>query len=128
MPGALDSAFRQAAKAIVKDLGASLDVEIDYVREVSGDYDVSTGSYTNLQQTYADISAPIEFIDSEEEEGREERKARIYIAPDQIGDNQPTMSDELVLRFSGLNRKAQITDIRTFSGGQAYLYILLVRF
>ncbi len=128
MPGALDSAFRQAAEAIVKDLGTSLDVGLDYVREVSGDYDVSTGSYTNLQQTYADISAPIEFIDSEEEEGREERKARVYIAPDQIGDNQPTMSDELVLKFSGLNRKAQITDIRTFSGGQAYLYILLVRF
>ena len=128
MPGALDSAFRQAAEAIVKDLGTSLDVEIDYVREVSGDYDVSTGSYVNLQQTYAGISAPIEFIDSEEEEGREERKARVYIAPDQIGDNQPTMSDELVLKFSGLNRKAQIIDVRTFRGGQTYLYILLVRF
>jgi len=128
MPGALDAAFRQAAEAIVKDLGTSLDVQIDYIREVSGDYDVSTGSYVNLQQTYADISAPIEFIDSEEEEGREERKARVYIAPDQIGDNQPTMSDELVLKFSGLNRKAQIIDVRTFRGGQTYLYILLVRF
>jgi hypothetical protein len=128
MPGALDSAFRQAAEAVVKDLGTSLDVEIDYLRQVSGDYNVSTGAYTDLQQTYADIRAPIEFIDSEEEEGREERKARIYIAPDQIGDNQPTMSDELVLKFAGSDRKAQITDIRTFSGGQVYLYILLVRF
>ena len=128
MPGALDSAFRQAAEAVVKDLGTSLDVEIDYVREVSGDYNVSTGAYTDLQQTYSDIRAPIEFIDSEEEEGREERKARVYIAPNQIGDNQPTMADELVLKFAGSDRKAQITDIRTFSGGQAYLYILLVRF
>ena len=128
MPGALDSAFRQAAEAVVKDLGTSLDVEIDYLRQVSGDYNVSTGAYTDLQQTYADIRAPIEFIDSEEEEGREERKARVYIAPDQIGDNQPTMSDELVLKFAGSDRKAQITDIRTFSGGQVYLYILLVRF
>lgn len=128
MPGALDSAFRQAAEAVVKDLGTSLDVEIDYLRQVSGDYNVSTGAYTDLQQTYADIRAPIEFIDSEEEEGREERKARVYVAPDQIGDNQPTMSDELVLKFAGSDRKAQITDIRTFSGGQVYLYILLVRF
>lgn len=128
MPGALDAAFRQAAEAIVKDLGTSLDVEIDYVRQVSGDYNVSTGAYTGLQQTYFDIQAPIEFIDSEEEEGREERKARVYITPSQIGDNQPSMADELVLKFAGSNRKAQITDIRTFSGGQAYLYILLVRF
>ncbi|AFX83812.1 hypothetical protein MedDCM-OCT-S16-C5-cds11 [uncultured Mediterranean phage MEDS3 group] len=128
MPGALDSAFRKAAESVVKELGTSLDVEIDYLRQVSGDYNVSTGAYTDLQQTFADIRAPIEFIDSEEEEGREERKARVYIAPDQIGDNQPTMSDELVLKFAGSDRKAQITDIRTFSGGQAYLYILLVRF
>lgn len=128
MPGALDSAFRQAAQSIVQDLATSLDVEIDYLRQVSGDYNVSTGTYTDLQQTYADIRAPIEFIDSEEEEGREERKARVYIAPDQIGDNQPSMSDEVVLKFAGSDRKAQIVDIRTFSGGQNYLYILLVRF
>ena len=128
MPGALDSAFRQAAQSIVQDLATSLDVEIDYLRQVSGDYNISTGTYTDLQQTYADIRAPIEFIDSEEEEGREERKARVYIAPDQIGDNQPSMSDEVVLKFAGSDRKAQIVDIRTFSGGQNYLYILLVRF
>ena len=128
MPGALDSAFRQAAQSIVQDLATSLDVEIDYLRQVSGDYNVSTGTYTDLQQTYADIRAPIEFTDSEEEEGREERKARVYIAPDQIGDNQPSMSDEVVLKFAGSDRKAQIVDIRTFSGGQNYLYILLVRF
>ena len=33
MPGALDSAFRKAAKAVVAELGSGLDVEIDYVRE-----------------------------------------------------------------------------------------------
>ena len=37
MPGALDAAFRKAAEAVVKELGTGLDVEIDYVREVSGD-------------------------------------------------------------------------------------------
>ena len=85
MPGALDAAFRQAAEAIVKDLGAGLDVEIDYVREVSGDYNVSTGTYTKLNQTYFGLSVPVEFIDSEEETESEKRKARVYIAPSQIG-------------------------------------------
>ena len=53
MPGALDSAFRKAAEAVVKELGTGLDVEIDYVREVSGDYNVATGTYTDLRQTYS---------------------------------------------------------------------------
>lgn len=128
MPGALDAAFRKAAEAVVKELGTGLDVEIDYVREVSGDYNVSTGTYTKLNQTYSDISAPIEFVNSEEEEGREERQARVYVAPNQIGDNQPTLTDEITLKFAGASRKAQITDVRKFGGGQDYLYILLVRF
>ena len=128
MPGALDSAFRKAAEAVVKELGSGLDVEIDYVREVSGDYNVTTGTYTKLNQTYSGISAPIEFVNSEEEEGREERQARVYVAPNQIGDNQPTLTDEITLKFAGASRKAQITDVRKFGGGQDYLYILLVRF
>ena len=128
MPGALDSAFRKAAEAVVKELGTGLDVEIDYVREVSGDYNVTTGTYTKLNQTYSGISAPIEFVNSEEEEGREERQARVYVAPNQIGDNQPTLTDEITLKFAGASRKAQIIDVRKFGGGQDYLYILLVRF
>lgn len=128
MPGALDAAFRKAAEAIVKELGTGLDVEIDYAREVSGDYNVTTGTYTKLNQTYSDISAPIEFVNSEEEEGREERQARVYVAPNQIGDNQPTLTDEITLKFAGASRKAQITDVRKFGGGQDYLYILQVVF
>jgi hypothetical protein len=128
MPGALDSAFRKAAESVVKDLATGLDVEIDYVRKVSGDYSVATGAYTKLNQTYADIRAPIEFVNSQEEEGREERQARVYVAPDQIGDNQPTLDDEITLKFQGADRKAQIVNVQTFRGGQDYLYILLVRF
>ena len=128
MPGALDAVFRQAAEAIVKDLGTSLDVELDYVREVSGDYDTATGTYTDLRQTFAGIRAPIEVINSEGENGAEERRARVYVAPAQINDNQPTVSDEITLKFKGANRKAQIVDIRTFGGGQNYLYILEVVF
>lgn len=128
MPGALDSAFRKAAESVVKELGTGLDVEIDYMREVSGEYNVTTGAYTKLNQTYSGVSAPIEFVNSEEEEGREERQARVYVAPNQIGDNQPTLTDEITLKFAGASRKAQITDVRKFGGGQDYLYILLVRF
>ena len=65
MPGALDSAFRKAAESVVKDLATGLDVEIDYVREVSGEYNVATGTYTDLRQTFADIRARIEVINSE---------------------------------------------------------------
>ena len=128
MPGALDSAFRKAAEAVVKDFATGLDVEIDYVREVSGEYNVATGTYTDLRQTFADIRAPIEIISSEGENGGEERRARVYIAPDQINDNQPTISDEITLKFQESDRKAQIIDIRTFGGGQNYLHILEVVF
>jgi len=33
-----------------------------------------------------------------------------------------------VSTFSGTDRQVQITDIRTYRGGQEYLYIVMVRF
>ena len=128
MPGALDKAFKEAAKAIVTDLGDSLDTEIDYVRKFDGTYDTTKGTFTTFDRPYFNLKCPIEFVRSEEEEGREERKARVYVSPDQIGGNQPTFQDEVTVKFSGSSRSAQITDIETFRGGQEYLYILLVRF
>jgi len=128
MPGALDKAFRAAAKSIVQELGDSLDTTIDYTRKFNGKYDVTTGAFATFDRPYADLKCPVEFIRSEEEEGREERQARIYIAPEQIGGNQPTMQDEVVLKFAGSDEAAQITNIETYRGGQEYLYILLVRF
>ena len=128
MPGALDKVFKEAANAIVTDLGDSLNTEIDYVRKFDGTYDTAKGTLTTFDRPYFNLKCPIEFVRSEEEEGREERKARVYVSPDQIGGNQPTFQDEVTVKFSGSSRSAQITDIETFRGGQEYLYILLVRF
>ena len=127
MAGALDSLFKNVAKSVVADLGKSFDHTITYTRKASPTYNTSTGALTTTDTTYS-IQVPVEFIRSEEEEGREERKARVYISPDQIGDNQPTFEDTVTMTFAGSNRVAQITDIETFRGGQEYLYILLVRF
>ena len=127
MAGALDSLFKSVAKSVVADLGKSFDHTITYTRKASPSYDTSTGALTTTDTTYS-IQVPVEFVDAEEEEGREERKARLYITPDQIGDNQPTFEDTVTLKYAGSNRVAQITDIRTMKGGQEYLYQLLVRF
>ena len=128
MAGALDKVFKEAAKAIVADLGDGLDTKIDYTRKFDGTYDTAKGTFTTFDRPYFNLKCPIEFIRSEEEEGREEREARIYISPDQIGGNQPTMQDEITLKFAGASRAAQITDVNTYRGGQEYLYILRVRF
>ena len=127
MPGALDTLFKNVAKQVVADLGKSFDHTITYTRKASPSYNTSTGALTTTDTTYS-IQVPVEFVDAEEEEGREERKARVYITPDQIGDNQPTFEDTVTLKYAGSNRGAQITDIRTMNGGQEYLYQLLVRF
>ena len=128
MAGALDKVLKEAAKAIVADLGDGLDTKIDYTRKFDGTYDTAKGTFTTFDRPYFNLKCPIEFVRSEEEEGREEREARIYISPDQIGGNQPTMQDEITLKFAGASRAAQITDINTYRGGQEYLYILRVRF
>ena len=127
MAGALDSAFKNIAKQVVADLGQSFDHTITYTRKASPTYNTSTGALTTTDTSYS-IKAPLEFIDSEGTEGREERRARIYITPNLIGDNQPTLQDTVSLTYAGSSRVAQVTDIRTYKGGQEYMYILLVRF
>ena len=127
MAGQLDTLFKNVAKSVVADLGKSLDNTITYTRKVSPTYNVSTGALSTSDTVYS-FDAPLEFIDSQEQEGREERKARLYVTPDQIGDNQPTFEDTVTLKYAGSNRVAQITDIRTYKGDQEYLFILLVRF
>ena len=127
MPGALDTLFKNVAKQVVADLGKSFDHTITYTRKASPTYNTSTGALTTTDTAYS-FDVPVEFVQSEEEEGREERQARLYITPDQIGDNQPTFEDMVTLKYAGSNRTAQITDIRTFKGDQEYLFQILVRF
>jgi hypothetical protein len=128
MAGTLDTLFKTVAKDVVSDLGTAFDTSITYTHKVSPSYNVDTGALTTTNTSYLSIKVPVEFVVSEEEEGREQRQAKVYITPDKIGGNQPTLQDEIILTYAGSSRTAQITDIRTYRGGQEYLYILMVRF
>ena len=127
MAGALDSLFKNVAKQVVADLGKSLDTTITYTRKASASYSLAPGAVTTTDASYS-FDAPIEFIASDEEGGYQENTARLYITPDQIGDNQATLQDEVSLQFAGSARAAKIQDIRTFRGDQEYMYILRVVF
>ena len=127
MAGALDSLFKSVAKSVVADLGKSLDTTITYTRKASASYNLATNAVTTTDASYS-FDAPIEFIVSDEESGYQENTARLYITPDQIGDNQATLQDEVSLQFAGSARAAKIQDIRTFKGDQEYMYILRVVF
>tara|TARA_B100001093_G_scaffold497455_1_gene544401 strand:- start:4281 stop:4664 length:384 start_codon:yes stop_codon:yes gene_type:complete len=127
MAGQLDTLFKNVAKSVVADLGKSFDNSIIYTIKASPTYNVNTGSLSTTDTVYS-FKAPVEFIDSQEEEGREERKAKLYITPDQIGGNQPTFEDTVTLKYAGSNRVTQIVDLRTYKGNQEYLFVLLVRF
>ena len=127
MAGELDKLFKDVAKRVQKELGASFSTEITYTRKASPSYNVATGAVTTIDTSYT-FDAPIEFIASDEESGYQENTARLYITPDQIGDNQATLQDEVSLQFAGSARTAKIQDIRTFRGDQEYMYILRVVF
>ena len=128
MAGQLDSLFRSVAKSVVATLGDSLDQTITYTKKGVSSYNVETGEDITVDTTYSDIKVPISFIRSEEEGAQEMREAKLYITPDLIGNNQPSLEDEITLNFAGSDRVVQIVDIDTKKGGQTYLFILLVRF
>lgn len=134
MAGQLDSLFKSVASSVVKDLGTALDATITYIRKTDPAYNVSTGTLTTSDEIYPNLKVPIEVINSKEQEGREERQAKLYLTPDMIGNVQPTFEDTIVLEYgeistlAGTDRQVQITDIRTYRGGQEYLYIVMVRF
>ena len=124
MAGALDKSLRAAAKQLIADFGAALDTTITYSVKTEGSYNVAAGKQLEVTTTYADIKVPIEFIKSEEDDGRELRQAKLSITPDLIGDNQPTFQDEVILSYAGANQTAQIVEITTTN----YLFTLVVRF
>ncbi len=128
MAGQLDSLLKSVAKDIVATLGDSLDTTITYVKKGVSSYNVETGEQITIDTTYSDIKVPIEFIKSEDDEGKEIRQAKLYITPDLIGDNQVDFDDEIQLTYAGETRTAQIYDIDTRRGGQVYLFTILVRF
>lgn len=127
MPGSLNTLFKDVAKQVIAELGAALDTTITYVRKTAANYDVTAGAVTTTDTSFS-FNAPIEFIVSDEEAGYQENIAKIMITPDQIGDNQATLQDEILLPFAGSTRTAKIKDIRTFRGEEEYLYIIQVVF
>lgn len=127
MAGQLDSLFKNVAKSVVADLGKSLDTTVVYTRKASATYNIATGSVTSTDTSYT-FKAPVEFIVSDEENGYQENSARLYVTPDQIGGNQANLQDEIALTFDGASRATKIQDIRTFRGGQEYLYMIRVVF
>ena len=128
MAGQLDSVFKNVAKSVVAILGDSFNHTITFVKKGVQEYDVDNAQLVSVDTTYSDIKVPLEFIQSEEEEGQEIRRAKIYITPDLIGDNQVTFQDKIILTYDGQLRTAQIYDINTKKGNQVYLYIVMVRF
>ena len=128
MAGQLDSILKSVAKDIVSTLGNSLDTTITYIKKGISSYNVDTGEQVIVNTTYSNIKVPISFIRSEEDEGREIRQAKIYITPDLIGNNQPTLEDEISFSYAGKTVTGVITNIDTKRGGQTYLFILVVRF
>ena len=128
MAGQLDSLLKNVAKQVVADLGTSLDSSINYIKKGISSYNIETGEEISIDTTYSNIKAPVEFVQSTEDDGRERREAKIYITPDLIGNNQPSFEDEVLLTYAGSTRVGQIINIDTKQGGQTYLFTLLVRF
>ena len=128
MAGQLDSLFRSVAKQVVADLGTSFDSTITYVKKGVSSYNIDIGEEVSIDTTYANLKVPIEFINSIEDGSVEIRQAKLYITPDLIGDNQPTLEDEISFSYAGKTVTGVITNIDTKRGGQTYLFILLMRF
>ena len=128
MAGQLDLAFKQIAKQNVSDLGNSLDTTITYTKKGTSSYNVETGEQITIDTIFSNIKAPVEFVQSTEDDGRERREAKVYITPDLIGNNQPSFEDEITITYAGSSRVTQIVNIDTRQGGQTYLFTILVRF
>ena len=128
MSGALDTALRAIAKQVVSDFGSELNTTITYSVNSKGSYNVAAGKQMISTTSYTDIKVAIEFIQAEEDKGREIRRARIHVTPDLIGTHQPTFDDEITLSYGGQSKVAQIIDVSTKGGDQVYIHTIEVRF
>ena len=128
MAGQLDSLFKSVAQSVVSSLGTSLDSTVSFTKKGVSSYNIETGEQVTVDTVFSDLKVPIEFIKSEEDEGKEMRQAKIYITPDLIGGNQIELQDEVQFSYDGNTVKGQIYNIDTKKGGQVYLYTILVRF
>ena len=128
MAGALDISLKAIAKQVVSDIGSELNSTITYSINSKGSYNVGAGKQLITTTTYTNINVAVEFIQAEEDKGREIRRAKLHITPDLIGDHQPTFDDEITLSYGGQSKVAQIIDITTKGGDQVYLYTIQVRF
>lgn len=124
----LDGILQSVAKSVVADLGDALDTTITYTRKTSESYDITTGAVATTDTIYSDIKAPVEFVNSDDEGAESSQAAKIYVSPSTIGNNRPTLQDEVSLTYAGTTRVAHIVDIRTLRGKQKYLYVLRVAF
>lgn len=128
MAGALDSLFKSVAKSVVSELGTALDTSITYTRKTAVTYNIDTGAVSTTNTNYSNIKIPVEYVLADEESNYQETVAKLYLTPDLIGNNQPSLQDEISLQYAGAVRVARIRDIRTYKGGQEYLYVITVIF
>jgi len=128
MAGSLDTALKSIAKQVVANLGTALDVTITYTVKAKSSYRVETGEQYLNSTIYSNLKVPIEVVNSTDDSGTEVREAKLYITPDLIGGNQPSIEDEINLTFDNSSRVAQISEINTYGGGQNYLFVIRVNF
>ena len=101
MAGALDTLFKNVAKQVVADLGKSFDHTITYTRKASPTYNTSTGALTTTDTAYS-FDVPVEFVRAQEEEGREERQAKLFITPDLLETTNRLLRTQSRLSTQGL--------------------------
>tara|TARA_R100000654_G_scaffold5869_1_gene15973 strand:- start:245 stop:631 length:387 start_codon:yes stop_codon:yes gene_type:complete len=128
MPGQIDKLLKAATKQALAELGTALNSTITFTKKTSGIYNTSTGAYSTTDTSFANLKVPVEFIRSEEDEGKEMRQVKVFITPDLINNNQIDLDDEITLTYAGSTVVAKIYNVKTEQGESVYLYTVLARF
>ena len=128
MPGQIDKVIKAATKQALAELGTALNSTITFTKKTSGTYNISTGDYFTSDTSFPNLKVPVEFIRSEEDEGKEMRQVKVFITPDLINNNQIDLDDEITLTYAGSTVVAKIYNVKTEQGESVYLYTVLARF